>query len=192
MPTPPPPSIIHNIQHPFRPINPHRHSCIKSTCNANITPPTPRYSSRSCHKALIESTMQEAPVEVKDAFVLSSYEASGLPGIKSLFEEWGVQLLNHVHTQYGKTALILASMRNNLETVQLLLEYGATVDFVDSYGWTALREAAYNGNVNVFQFLRERGADYVAKDSQGRDALACAVLGVKPEMESYICSLPSV
>ena len=97
-----------------------------------------------------------------------------------------------MHTQYGKTALILASMRNNLETVQVLVEYGATVDFVDSYGWTALREAAYNGNVNVFQFLRERGADYVAKDSQGRDCLACAVLGVKPEMESYICSLPSV
>ncbi len=36
-------------------------------------------------KALIESTMQEAPVAIKDAFVLSAYEASGLPGIKTLF-----------------------------------------------------------------------------------------------------------
>ena len=132
---------------------------------------------------------KEASIEVMDAFVLSAYEASGLPGIKTLFEEWGAQLLNHVHTQYGKTALILASMRNNLETVQVLVEYGATVDCADPYGWTALREAAYNGNGDIFKFLREKGADYVTQDSQGRDALACAVLGAKPEMESYIRSL---
>lgn len=83
-------------------------------------------------------------------------------------------------------------MRNNLEAVQALVEYGTTVDFVDPYGWTALRETAFNGNVKVFQYLREHGADYVAKDGQGRAALACAVLGDKPEMESYIRSLPSV
>jgi ankyrin repeat protein len=135
---------------------------------------------------------KEAPVDVKDAFVLSAYEASGLPGIQTLLEEWGAQLLNHVHTQYGKTALILASMRNNLESVRLLIQSGAAVDFVDSYGWTALREAAYNGNVDTFKFLMEQGADYAAKDDQGRDALACAILGAKPEMESCIRSLPSV
>jgi ankyrin repeat protein len=64
----------------------------------------------------------------------------------------------------GETALMHAAHGGHLEAVQVLLAYGAEVNFKSEHGWTALARAAYNaetgcGFPQVIAALHEAGAE---------------------------------
>jgi uncharacterized protein len=59
----------------------------------------------------------------------------------------------------GIFALLIAASKNYLETVHLLVEFGANVNQSDIDGKTALIDAIQEQNIEIIQFLIENGAD---------------------------------
>lgn len=71
----------------------------------------------------------------------------------------------------GRTALMLASRHNNLQTVRLLLECGADAELVDQDGHTAAMWAARKGHVSVLHLILAHLEGTPAFDRQARLAL---------------------
>jgi hypothetical protein len=69
-----------------------------------------------------------------------------------------------------QTPLHIAADAGRREVVELLLDYGAPANVVDSRGETALHKAAAGGHSAVVRLLLERGA-MVLSDKQGQTAL---------------------
>jgi hypothetical protein len=60
----------------------------------------------------------------------------------------------------GMTALLYASMWNNLELVQFLVERGANINWYAKDGRSAASIAYENGQMSVYHYLKEQGADF--------------------------------
>ena len=72
----------------------------------------------------------------------------------------------------GRTALHLAVISNDLETVKSLLErFVKNVDATDRYGKTPLHYAGEKGNLDVVQLLLDNGADVHARSTGAPTAL---------------------
>ena len=74
----------------------------------------------------------------------------------------------------GRTALHIACELGQLETVQLLINHGASVAVRDHAGNTPLMYAATSGNSVLIELLLELGADIHARNRRGQDALVLA------------------
>lgn len=74
----------------------------------------------------------------------------------------------------GETALILATMINNIEITKSLLQADAQVNFQTVTGDTALIQAVENNNKEIVQMLLDCGADINLQDIAGRTALTIA------------------
>ncbi|MBF0147498.1 MAG: ankyrin repeat domain-containing protein [Magnetococcales bacterium] len=74
----------------------------------------------------------------------------------------------------GRTPLILAANRGNVEMVQLLLKQGAEVDAKDTQGYTALMMAALAGQDKVITILMDNKANPETKHACGCTALMFA------------------
>ena len=74
----------------------------------------------------------------------------------------------------GNIPLTADSKRGQLETVKLLLEYGARIDETTRGGETALMKAASTGNADIVRLLVGRGADLNIRSSAGNTALMLA------------------
>lgn len=72
--------------------------------------------------------------------------------------------------RYGKTALITAAMRGQIEVVRVLLQAGVDVDEGDYHGRTALAYAA-GSETEIVRILLQAGADVNAKPLYGDTAL---------------------
>lgn len=70
---------------------------------------------------------------------------------------------------YGETALLKASKKgvNDVNLVQILLDYGADTNIQDSKGNTALYYAALNRNMKMIDLLLDYGADMSIKNKRG-------------------------
>ena len=66
-------------------------------------------------------------------------------------------LLEYGATPHGR-ALCSATGTGHTDNVELLLDWGASINAVDNNGWTALVCAAGHGQVDVVKLLLERGA----------------------------------
>lgn len=64
----------------------------------------------------------------------------------------------------GETAVMLAALHGNLETVRVLVEKGAAINRV---GWTPLHYAALSGNVDLLRYLLDEHA-YIDAESPNR------------------------
>lgn len=70
----------------------------------------------------------------------------------------------------GTTPLMIASMENQKELVELLVEAGALIDQQNQEGRSALMMAADMGNTSIVEYFLERQADRSLKDSKGLSA----------------------
>ncbi|WP_438456580.1 ankyrin repeat domain-containing protein [Wolbachia endosymbiont of Kerria lacca] len=64
-----------------------------------------------------------------------------------------------VMNEDGDTALHLATIKDDLNTVKYLVEKGADVDVKNKYGATPLHAASIRGNLEIAQFLIDHGAN---------------------------------
>jgi uncharacterized protein len=83
--------------------------------------------------------------------------------------------LVHMKENEGNSALVYAITRENVDTVQLLLQHGADINTVNNQRMTPLMEACIRNCVDVATSLIKKGADVNAVDSKGRTALIAAV-----------------
>jgi ankyrin repeat protein len=76
----------------------------------------------------------------------------------------------------GRTALIQATLYNNFEVVQILIEHGANVNTRDFFnGYAALHFAARNYSLELLQLLLKHKAEVDLKDINGNTPLFLAV-----------------
>eukprot|EP01043_Picozoa_sp_COSAG02_P065208 COSAG02_NODE_9769_length_2115_cov_1.868056_1_plen_251_part_00 len=74
-----------------------------------------------------------------------------------------------------------AAGANHVETMDLLVRYGAEIDKVDEHGWTALMIATWYGSTDAVRWLLKHGSDWrkTAPNRRGGTshdtALACAI-----------------
>lgn len=77
--------------------------------------------------------------------------------------------------EHDFTPLMAAASENHEEVVQLLIDAGAEINFVNAHGWTALIEAADEGSYESAVVLIKAGADANLKgNNNNRSALAMA------------------
>lgn len=76
----------------------------------------------------------------------------------------------------GATALITASVNDNVDVVRLLLENGADVNECDADGETALLHAAKGGDPRLVDLLLRSRAELEMKDKYGRTSLMVAAI----------------
>lgn len=74
----------------------------------------------------------------------------------------------------GETALMKASDKGLLDTVQVLIKHGADVNRADEDGKTPLMFAAEEGHTEVVKALLKAGAHINARDEDGETALDMA------------------
>ncbi|GEM_PF-3598054 len=76
---------------------------------------------------------------------------------------------SHEISMHGRTPLIAAALKGQLNAVKYLLEHGAGVDYPDANGCTALGSAIeWGGEHDVIRLLVENGADVNGNDPYGR------------------------
>ena len=117
-----------------------------------------------------------APAAVSHALSFLYMRGKALPG----FYEVAEMLLNHgadANTALDDIPLIhLASRRNDVQSVSLLLSHGADVALRDWKCRTALHEAAEEGHSgDLVKVLLQRGLDINGRDSDGETALLTAI-----------------
>jgi ankyrin repeat protein len=82
----------------------------------------------------------------------------------------------------GFTALMLAAMKAQDQTVDILLAEGADPNLEAlPHGWTALRQAASSGNPKIIKSLLKAGARLDAKDRNGWTPIVIAAMAAKAE-----------
>lgn len=76
----------------------------------------------------------------------------------------------------GQTPLGIATVKNDINLVNVLLAYGADVDSIEVGSWrTPLMTASYKGHSELVEILREKGSSWEIKDRSGLTALHYAV-----------------
>lgn len=85
----------------------------------------------------------------------------------------------------GSTAILIATNRNRVETVQMLLGLNANPNISDNVGWTPLLSAADEGNTAIVILLLGKGADNRAT-LHGSDAAALAQRRGKADLAALL------
>ena len=86
----------------------------------------------------------------------------------------GVDQNTHPGMPHELSPLMTAANHGHLAVVQLLVERGANIHFMDGDGFTALTIAAGEGHWEIAKVLAESGADVSHKDARGLSALSAA------------------
>lgn len=87
--------------------------------------------------------------------------------------------------KYGFTPLMQAAQKGYIEMIEVLIEYGADVNFQNDSGKTSLMLAAYSGKLQAAKELRYHKADYAIQDRGGSTALHWAMDGGNVELLDF-------
>ena len=89
----------------------------------------------------------------------------------------------------GVTALMRAAKNSDTDTVEVLLEHGASLDVRDEEGRIALHYAAERANVRNIELLGAEGNRTAAEDNRGITPLAIAQTKNRPRIIAALRSL---
>lgn len=118
--------------------------------------------------------------------VLSNYT-----GVLQLFADRRGGILADVGEECGEL-LQSAVLSGNIETVELLLNSGASAGATSSRACTALHTAAYEGAIDIFNTLLEHKADPHLADSNGWSPIICAWRSRRQAVIERLLELESV
>jgi len=99
----------------------------------------------------------------------------------------------HVTDSHGYSMLWYAAVMNqNIESVKLLLEEGASVDMPIEAGSTVFMSAIFNGLIEIADVLRNAGANINHQNKNGHCALTMAVRSGFEKSINYLIQLPGI
>ena len=117
---------------------------------------------------------------------------NGQAGVVEYLAGIGADVNTKYSTEMGSqeneySALMLASVRGDVDTVNVLLQAGAKVNAKDSHDRTALIMASQEGHADVVDVLLDAGADANMKSKAGMTALlATAIYGSGPNVAGLL------
>ncbi|MCJ1357835.1 MAG: Ankyrin-2 [Icmadophila ericetorum] len=114
--------------------------------------------------------------------VLSAAKQNDQIKLRSLLNT-GLDLDVNVKNWDGVTPLHLATGRQNLKIVKLLLENDANVNIQIVAGYTPLHYSAREGSIEILRVLLEHGADVDSRGQFGDTALHYAVVDKRTDLE---------
>ncbi|EAX98225.1 hypothetical protein TVAG_010000 [Trichomonas vaginalis G3] len=121
--------------------------------------------------------------DIEKCFVYSSCFGN------SLIEYFLAQGVNiNSRDQLGRTALHIATLYNNIESLELLISKGIDINGKDEFGRTAVYFAAENNLVDILKVLFSHGADINAVNTTKRSALHVATLNRCKEAIEFLVS----
>mgnify|MGYP002624807085 CR=1 FL=1 len=88
---------------------------------------------------------------------------------------------NTVDEKTGESILAIATWKNDLAVVELLLDLGADPNFVGTTAWP-LENAAGQGNTEIVELLLQHDAEMEVQDEDGGTPLIDAAAGGHPEI----------
>ena len=100
--------------------------------------------------------------------LVQAARSGNIQGIRELLDRGANP---NIKDDYGTTALMVASIKDRVEIVELLLNRGAVPDIQDDDGDTALTLASEFGRTEIVRLLLDRGADPNIRDRYGNTAL---------------------
>ncbi len=86
----------------------------------------------------------------------------------------------------GRTPLHLAAYYGLIDTVRAMLVQDAEVDARDHQQRTPGHWPAFKGHLAVVKLLIDHGADVNARDAEGRTWLRMAMIGQRPDIETFL------
>jgi ankyrin repeat protein len=86
----------------------------------------------------------------------------------------------------GNTLLMLASYNGNLETTQLLVDYGADIDKKNDRGQTPLAGVCFKGYLDIVKILVKNGANVYENNGMGTTPIMFASMFGNYEIVKYL------
>lgn len=107
---------------------------------------------------------------LSEVMAYGASEPAGEHLAKALVSEKGVSI--DAQTEDGSTALLIATNRNRVNRVKVLLDLHANPNARDKNGWTPLLSAVDEGNTEIVNMLLAKGADvHMRAPWNGGDAI---------------------
>jgi ankyrin repeat protein len=131
------------------------------------------FSATGCGKSAETARLQLAQLNI--AYTQMDFMEAARQGnlmVVGLFIDAGINL--EARDGVGQTALMIATLANQPETVALLLARGADPNARDKYNGTALMTAVWKGNKEIVLSLLARDVDVNARADSGMTALMFA------------------
>uniref|UniRef100_A0AAU7YKR4 Ankyrin repeat domain-containing protein n=1 Tax=Wolbachia endosymbiont of Oeneis ivallda TaxID=3171168 RepID=A0AAU7YKR4_9RICK len=159
----------------------HRKAFIQEVCEVVLDPFPPlkiaqKFSQLLNKKHVTEKSEEQQVTEVPQT-TEDQQVATEVPQVTEKQQNTKKQ---QVMNEDGDTALHLAAMKDDLNTVKYLVEKGVEVDVKNKYGATPLHVASIRGNLEIAQFLLDHGADVNAQVVNGLTPLNWATIHDHP------------
>lgn len=94
--------------------------------------------------------------------------------------------LAHIHDAKGRQALHLATSKNKVDTIEILLAAGADINARDSKGNTSLHISVMEGNYECFEHLIAKGAKINIENNQNLTPIDLARTSTNPKFKSQL------
>ena len=110
-----------------------------------------------------------------DTYLIVIIKKYGYNDILKLFLDNGaLSSINTANNYTGNTPLLIACNNNSLDTVKLLIKYGANINLQNNNGETALMSTSKSNNELMVNYLLYNGADINVTNHDGETALDIA------------------
>eukprot|EP00931_Biecheleriopsis_adriatica_P101932 TRINITY_DN76980_c0_g1_i1.p1 TRINITY_DN76980_c0_g1~~TRINITY_DN76980_c0_g1_i1.p1 ORF type:complete len:327 (-),score=81.78 TRINITY_DN76980_c0_g1_i1:102-1061(-) len=125
---------------------------------------------------LAASADADVPNRIGQTPLMKAVNAENLPVVQRLLE-WKVNVnaTTEGKLRFGKTALLVAAEKNNVDIAEELVKAGADALTQDERGHTPLFPAAFRCNTAMLELLLKARADAAAKGKFGNTALTMAL-----------------
>ncbi|XP_062501519.1 fibronectin type 3 and ankyrin repeat domains protein 1-like [Corticium candelabrum] len=107
-----------------------------------------------------------------------------LEDVKRVLESKNVAV--DVPDRLSLSALMIACQKGYRTVAEMLIDYGADVNYQSGSGKTSLMVACYAGHLSVIHLLHEKGVQWTQKDKGGSSAIHYAVDGGQDNVIGYI------
>jgi len=123
-------------------------------------------------------------IEPRNSTILYEIISKGItPELLKILIESNDKIDLNIRNPSGETPLFLPSIKNDIESVKVLVDAGAKIDIEDYNGGTPMMYASEYGYVDVVKFLVEKGANVNKKTKFGETALTLNIGFVKRDKE---------